>query len=518
MSGGDPGRLAALLQVCREAVDEIVVALDDRIDPGRAAAAVELADCVVRVPYAPPPERMLPWLYAQCSGDWILKLDDDEVPSTTLLESLRAAADPSVTHVWFPRRWLFGSVDTYLDAAPWVPDFQLRLSVNDSRFVRFPGVLHIPIEVVGPARYVDAPIYHLEALRPRAEREQKARDYERERPGLRVGGLAFNHAFYLPELSDAPLAPTRAEDRTLIEAVVGAPTPPAGEPPDLRHATRDEIDALWPRRQSDLTADLTVRTAPERLESGEPAQIELALVNRGSSTILPRAVQIGSRWDGAAVGMWTALPAPVGPGGTAVIVAAVVAPAEPGEHTVELDLVHDGVRWLGAPVELRVQVVRRRRVGILVREATRAYALPLAVEVVRTAPALEPVLVGAADGGGYATIAGPEARVTEGLAAGRRKLRSFALAARRVRVLRREVGVLPVDALVLPALDATTLLERWTDLAAARLAADRGAPILLPPPPPARGFLDRLLIRRLLRTSGVQVGGEDDLADFLERL
>lgn len=518
MSGGDPGRLAALLRLCRPVVDEIVIALDDRVDPRRAAAAIELADRVVRVPYEPPPERMLPWLYAQCSGEWILKLDDDEVPSAALLAGLHAAADPSVTHVWFPRRWLFGDAGTYLDARPWVPDFQLRLSANDSRLVRFPGVLHVPIEVVGPARYVDMPIYHLEVLRPRADRELKVRDYERERPGLRAGGLAFNHAFYLPELSDPPTARTPAEDRALVEAVVAAPTPAAGEPQDLPHATRVEIDALWLRRDVDYAADLTVRSAPSRLESGERSQIELVLANRGSSTILPPVVQIGSRWDHDVVGVWTPLPAAVEPGDTALVVASVVAPAEPGEHILELDLVHDGVRWFGAPVELAVEVARRRRVGILVREATRTRALPLAEEVVRTAPTLEPVLVGAADAGGYATTPGPEARVTAGLAPGVRKLRSFALAARRVRALRREVDVLPVDALVLAALDATTLLERWTDLAAARLAADRRAPIFLPPPPRARGLLDRLLLRCLLRTPGVRVGGEDDLAEFLDRL
>lgn len=518
MSGGDPGRLAALLQVCRPAVDEIVVALDDRVDPARTGAVVELADRVVRIPYEPPPERLLPWLYAQCGGDWILKLDDDEVPSAAFLEGLRAAADPSVTHVWFPRRWLFGGAGAYLDARPWVPDFQLRLSVNDSRLVRFPGVLHVPIEVVGPARYSETPIYHLEVLRPRAERELKVRDYERERPGLRAGGLAFNHAFYLPELSDPPLAQTPAEDRVLVEAVVAAPAPAAGPPPDLPHATRDEIDALWLRRPVDYAADLTVRTAPRRLESGERAQIELALVNRGSTAILPPAVQIGSRWDGVTLGVWTSLPDAVEPGESALVVASVVAPVEPGKHILELDLVHDGVRWFGVPVALEVEVARRRKVGILVREATRTRALPLAEEIVRAAPALQPVLIGTDDAGGYATTAGPEARVTAGLAPGRRKLRSFALAARRVRALRREVDVLPVDALVLPALDATTLLERWTDLAAARLAADRGAPILLSPPPAARGLLDRLLLRRLLRTPGVRVGGEEDLADFLSRL
>ena len=82
MSGGDPDRLAALLELCRPVVDEIVVALDDRVDTALVGRACELADSVVRMPYEPPPERTLPWLYAQCTGDWILKLDDDEVPST----------------------------------------------------------------------------------------------------------------------------------------------------------------------------------------------------------------------------------------------------------------------------------------------------------------------------------------------------------------------------------------------------------------------------------------------------
>ena len=515
MSGGDPARLAALLRICRPAVDEIVIGLDDRVDQRAAAAAVAIADRVVRIPYAPPVERTLPWLYAQCGGDWIFKLDDDEVPSVALLESLRAAADPAVTHVWFPRRWLFGGSGTYLDARPWVPDFQLRLSVNDSRLVSFPGVQHVPVDVVGPARYADTPIYHLDLLRPRAERERKVLDYERVRPGMRSGGLAFNHALYLPELSDPPLAETPAEDRALVEAMLAAPAPPAGEPRDLPSATRDEIDALWPHRRVEYAADLSVRSAPARLEAGELAQIELELVNRSGAALVTPAVQIASRWDRNGLGPWTPLPAPVDPGETVLVVASVIAPLEPGRHIVELDLVHDGVGWFGAPVEVEIDVAHRRRVGILVRDATREQALPLAEAVVRANPALAPVLIGIADGGGYATIPGPEARVMAGLAAGSRKLRSFALAASRVRELRREPDALPVDALVLPALDATTLLERWTDLAAARLAADRGAPILLPSPPPVRGLLDRILLRRLVRTPGARVEG---LADFLARL
>lgn len=515
MSGGDPGRLVALLRVCRTHVDEIVVALDDRVDPERAAAAIALADRVVRVPYAPPPERMLPWLYAQCSGDWILKLDDDEVPSAALLDCLPAMADPAVTHLWFPRRWLFGDAGTYLDAFPWVPDFQLRLSVNDSRLVRFPGVLHVPIEVAGPARYADVPIYHLDLLRPHAERESKVGEYERERPGLRVGGLAFNHAIYLPELSDPLLAEVPAEDRAVIDSVLELSAEPAGPAPDLPRATREEIDALWPRRRLDDDAHLSVRTAPARLEAGERAQVELLLHNRGVAPLASEAVQIGSRWAGAP-GLWTPLAAAVPPGAESIVVATVEAPLTPGPHTVELDLVRKGSRWLGASVQISIEVVQRRRVGVLVRDATRDRASDLVHAVVLQAPQLEPVVVGG-EVAGYRSVPGPEALVVEGLAAGRRKVGSFVEAARRLRAVRRETE-LDIDALVLVGLEATTLLERWTDLAAARLAADRGVPILVPPPPAARGALDRLLLRRLTRTPGVEIGDERALPAFLARL
>jgi hypothetical protein len=519
MSGGDPMRLAALLELCRDAVDEIVIALDDRVDPEAASRAVGLADRVVRVPYAPPPERLLAWLYGQCGGDWILKLDDDEVPSRRLLQGLREAADPLVTHVWFPRRCLFESDDRYLDGPPWVPDFQLRLSVNDDRLVRFPGVLHVPIGVVGPARYVDDPIYHLALLRPRQERERKAAAYERERPGLRTAGLAFNHAYYLPELQDARLVPVPPEDRELVLRVCsGGSRSPRAASVEPTRATREEIDATWSRRELEYAADLTVRSAPARLTARERAQIVFVVRNRGRSALPAEAVQVASRWDGGDPGLWTQLPGPVSRGGEVILPVTVEAPGEPGARVVELDLVHEGVRWFGVSVRVPIEVAPRRRVGILVREATRARGPALAAAVVAVRPDLEPVLVGVADGGGYETVAGPEEQVVLGLAAGHRKLRSFLAAARRVRAVRREPGVLEVEALVLAGLEASTLLERWTDLAAARLAAERGAPVLVPPPPAHRGILDRLLLFRLLHTRGVRVGGDETLPDFLADL
>ena len=160
-----------------------------------------------------------------------------------------------------------------------------------------------------------------------------------------------------------------------------------------------------------------------------------------------------------------------------------------------------------------VEVVARRRVGVFVRDATRGRAGELAQEIVRLAPALEPLVLGAADADGYPAAPGPEPEMSEALAAGERRLRSFFVARRRLRAIRRR-GAPELDALVLVGLGAATLLERWSDLAVASLAADQGAPVLVAPPPRPRSVLDRLLLRRLLRLPGVVVA-DSDVADAL---
>ena len=509
LSGGDAGRLGALLELCRDVVDEIVVALDDRCDAARLGRVPELADRIVLVPFEPPVERTLPWLYARCAGSWILRLDDDEVPSRSLLDTVRELASDEATNVWLPRRWLHPDARRVLDTHPWVPDFQLRLSVNDPRLVRFPGLTHVPIEVAGAARYAAAPVYHLDLLRPYEERVRKAERYEAARPGLRLAGRAFNHALYLPEDVDAPHADVPPEDAALIARVLAAPPPGASDPPTAR-ATRSEIDEAWGRDGAALAAELVLRRAPERLEAGERAQVELLVRNRGETPLVPPAVQLATRWRGGAPGPWTPLPAPLRAGAEQIAVATVVAPPEHGRQTLEIELVRADAPT-GASVSVGVEIAARRRVGVFVRDATRGRAAPLAAEIARLAPAVEPVVVGGVVDG-YAALPGPGPAVVEGLAPGRRRLASLAVAERRVRA----AAPLDVDALVLAGLDASTLLERWADLAAVRVVAAAGGRILVPPPPAPRGRLDALLLRRLLRTPGVEVG--EELPRFLARL
>jgi hypothetical protein len=78
----------ALLSLVRPIADEVVVGVDARAADAILAACADLIDRPLIFDYEPPPDRYYPWLHHQCSGDWILRLDDDELPGTALLELL----------------------------------------------------------------------------------------------------------------------------------------------------------------------------------------------------------------------------------------------------------------------------------------------------------------------------------------------------------------------------------------------------------------------------------------------
>ena len=95
---------------------------------------------LVNYPYADPVDRPVGWVHSLCTRDWILWLDDDEIPSAGLLAAVPAAiADRSVTHCFVPRRTLWRDAGSALLGPPWVPDFQLRLVQNDARARLVPG-------------------------------------------------------------------------------------------------------------------------------------------------------------------------------------------------------------------------------------------------------------------------------------------------------------------------------------------------------------------------------------------
>jgi len=403
LSGGPPGRLVALLEVLRPVADELVVAVDERVDDGLLGPVAELADVLVDYPYAEPVERPFAWLHSLCSGDWIFRLDDDEVPSGALLVAL-SERDERLTHAWVPRRWLWE--DGWLADDPWAPDWQLRLVRPDA--ARFPGRMHVPIQADGQHAYLEAPIYHLDLVEnDHAARAAKARRYERNRPGLRIAGFPLNAAYYLPELRDeVAVAPLEADDAALVRRVRFAPAPARGATPRLRRATRAEVDSWWadaPLADEDYRAHVELCSPPSPV-AGELRAVDVRVTNlggavwRGGANALPE-VRLSYRWralEHLDEQPRTSLPHDLHPGESTLVPVVFRAPEESGTYELVVDLVHERHRWFGVEARAEVEVRPRRQAVVLVGQPPGEEEFDRRVEELlgRIDASLEPILVG----------------------------------------------------------------------------------------------------------------------------
>jgi hypothetical protein len=364
------------------------------VDAGALRAYDDVADRVVRFEFRPPVDRPRAWLAAQCSGDWLLSIDGDEVPSRALVESLPglvAAAD--VQQCWLPRRWLFPDAGSWLAEAPWWPDFQVRLLRNDATLAAR-AELHGGFVGVLPARHAaDAPLYHLDTVvNDEVARARKAARYEAEAPGRSAhGGGPLSEVMYRPERWAArPVRPVPDEDRELIDRVLAAraraasrttAAPPAGGAPDVAVVPAGEIDAAATSPEmapEDYAVELRLFEPTEadgrlRLAPGETRPLYVEVANRGRATWRwgldqQPLVRVSHHWraPGGEVtrfeGLRSPLPSTLTPGATEIVPVWVEAPGDEGAHVLEIDLVHEHVRWFDAPLSVPVLVAERRPV------------------------------------------------------------------------------------------------------------------------------------------------------------
>ncbi len=332
-----PGeRLASILEWLRPIADEIVVGADSSVDEERRREYATIADTVLPINFQFA-ERHLSWLAEQCSGDWILRVDDDEVPSPGLVERLPWLIMQQIEQYWVPRRWLYPTADRWLAELPWWPDYHNRL-VRRNADLRFSGVLHTGADPVLPARFLEWPLYHLECvLKDRPSREAKVARTEEMRPGLTApGGGPLNEVYYLPERhARRPPRPVPPADRAPIAQVFSPP----------RYA-----------------AIITPVEDDPRFSPGERRALHFRLHNSSSMAWLPDSdIRLSYRWIGRpGEGERTPLPAPVAPGETAIIPLTVTAPSEAGELELEVDLVHEHVRWFETSLRVDAVVGARR--------------------------------------------------------------------------------------------------------------------------------------------------------------
>src|SRR5580693_586792 len=105
MTADPASRVAAILEPLRPYAEEIVIAADARVEEATLAQYAAVADRLFRIEFRFP-ERHMAWLHAQCRGDWILRLDGDEVPSEAFVRRLPSMlASNRVHQFWTPTAW-----------------------------------------------------------------------------------------------------------------------------------------------------------------------------------------------------------------------------------------------------------------------------------------------------------------------------------------------------------------------------------------------------------------------------
>jgi hypothetical protein len=121
----------------------------------------------------PAVETVLEEAVAVCSGDWILRLDDDESVSLAMLYWMMTFDFSRGEAVAFPRAHLWGDEATAMTNPGYWPDWQMRLSLRKWAVRK---VLHEPaarIDIVAPACL----LHHVYLVRDRAARKECAERY-----------------------------------------------------------------------------------------------------------------------------------------------------------------------------------------------------------------------------------------------------------------------------------------------------------------------------------------------------
>lgn len=372
----DEGTVREILTLLRPVVDEVVLGVDSRSSERILAACGDLVDHAYDYRFETSVEQYVASLHHRCSADWIFRIDDDEVPSAALLEQLpEIAEDRRYSLVLLPMRHLFPTRHRFIASHPWHPDYHARIARNVPGLWTFEGRCHTDIQALGERRRLPlAPLYHLHFADPDTEaRLATAQRRDSAVPGRMTEGFNVN-SVSVPELwTGLETQPVPEQDRHAIEKVALAPPIVSGRPPAPRPVRifADEAERLVASRSvapSAYDAKISISSARRHLAAGTVAQLEVHVRNLGSEHWPPAhqaepPIRLAYRWlaaDGETVlepeGLRTPFEETVLPGQQTVVMMATAIPDTPGRYVLEVDVVHELVRWFGCEARLEVVV------------------------------------------------------------------------------------------------------------------------------------------------------------------
>ena len=343
-----------LLKVARTISNELIVAVDAASEDSTQDIASRFADRTIMIDSPEYVEEALPWMNEQCSGDWILRLDADEMPSQALCGALPALLeDKEYTHYYIRMRWLLNEKQ-WLNSRPWWPGWQLRLFRNIPSLIQVPGDLHSGYVISGAGKYIEhGSIYHYDlVLHDESLRRAKIAHYAKIRPSKCFGG------HYFPSVGEEFLSELPADDEPArIPEAVRSSIGSSSSPASIRYGKVEK----YPANPTDsfFKASLQCGYYPDVIQVGQTARIEVYITNEGDA-IWPvcrdrsSVVRLSYHWlrgDGSMAvfdGVRTYIPAPLKGGNSMIVFAVVVAPSEPGEYVLQLDLVVENVSWFSS--------------------------------------------------------------------------------------------------------------------------------------------------------------------------
>jgi predicted O-methyltransferase YrrM len=357
------GFIERLLQAGSGFADEIVIGVDRSSRDSTEDICARYAHKLFRLEPIGTSERALAWLNDQCSGDWILRLDDDELPSAGFVDALpRLMRDRNYTHYWLPRRWVIGDERSrWIAEHPWWPDWQVRFFRNIPSLVSFPGQLHTDYDVQGAGGYFsEGSLYHYALVeRNEQERRQKVEQYESISPGNSKPWYYFPNVSAVvtraSPIDDPPWhGPSEPGVRAAHETARSIAVTEVSLT-EMRRAEKKEAD--YPHDLFKATLDCS--ECPSVIVAGRLQPVEVRLRNDspyewpspglGSPEILLSYHWLHSTGEPhRSLGVRTRLPLTLRSGDTVKVIANVLAPWQSGRYRLQWDPLIEGVTWFSA--------------------------------------------------------------------------------------------------------------------------------------------------------------------------